>query len=87
MRTMNMVGRFASGRGHAREIEMLLEPTKQVEGRTICALGDAATWPIQALMWHFRPEVEARIVAFRREQGAVWGQDEVRGGPDVGGAG
>ena len=34
---------------------------KQVEGRTICALGDAAAWPIQGLIKHFRPELERRI--------------------------
>ncbi|EEB98435.1 hypothetical protein MPER_02055, partial [Moniliophthora perniciosa FA553] len=50
---------------------MLLELTKQVEGRTICALGDAAAWPIQGLMRHFRPEVEARIAKFREENGTV----------------
>lgn len=44
---------------------------KQVEGRTICALGDAAAWPIQGLMRHFRPEVERRIDAFRAANGAV----------------
>lgn len=44
---------------------------KQVEGRTICALGDAAAWPIQGLMRHFRPEVEARIDKFRAEHGPV----------------
>lgn len=44
---------------------------KQVEGRTICALGDAAAWPIQGLMRHFRPEVEQRIAAFRAENGPV----------------
>jgi len=59
------------GRGHQREIDMLLELTKQVEGRTICALGDAAAWPIQGLMRHFRPEVEARIEKFRAEHGPV----------------
>ena len=58
---MNMMDRFAEGRGHAREIDMLLELTKQVEGRTICALGDAAAWPIQGLIKHFRPELERRI--------------------------
>ena len=62
-----MTDRFAIGRGHARELDMLLELTNQVEGRTICALGDAAACPIQGLMRHFRPEVEARIAAFRRE--------------------
>jgi NADH-quinone oxidoreductase subunit F len=40
---------------------MLLEVTTQVEGHTICALGDAAAWPIQGLIRHFRPEIEARI--------------------------
>jgi NADH-quinone oxidoreductase subunit F len=39
-----------------REIDMLLEVTKQVEGHTICALGDAAAWPIQGLIRHFRPD-------------------------------
>jgi NADH:ubiquinone oxidoreductase subunit F (NADH-binding) len=47
----------AHGHGRAeieREIDMLLEVTKQVEGHTICALGDAAAWPIQGLIRHFR---------------------------------
>ena len=44
---------------------------KQVEGRTICALGDAAAWPIQGLMRHFRPEVERRIDEFRAKNGPV----------------
>ena len=42
---------------------MLLDVTKQVEGHTICALGDAAAWPIQGLVRHFRPTIEARIEA------------------------
>jgi hypothetical protein len=44
---------------------------KQIEGRTICALGDAAAWPIQGLMRHFRPEVERRIDEFRAANGKV----------------
>jgi len=44
-----------------RTIDKLLDVTKQVEGHTISALGDAAAWPIQGLMRHFRPEVEKRI--------------------------
>ncbi|KAJ3812141.1 hypothetical protein F5876DRAFT_87908 [Lentinula aff. lateritia] len=68
---MNMMNRMVTGRAHVREIDMLLEITKQVEGRTICALGDAAAWPIQGLMKNFRPEVEARIAAFRASEGAV----------------
>ena len=96
---MNMMNRFVEGRGHQREIDMLLEITyvpafisfsfftsllttyqpnlillfrrKQVEGRTICALGDAAAWPIQGLMRHFRPEVERRISEYRAQNGPV----------------
>ena len=45
--------------------------SKQAEGRTICALGDAAAWPIQGLMRHFRPVVEERIAKFRAENGPV----------------
>ena len=53
--------RMAEGRAQKREIDMLLDVTKQVEGHTICALGDAAAWPIQGLIAHFRPEIERRI--------------------------
>ncbi|CAE6436928.1 unnamed protein product [Rhizoctonia solani] len=42
-----------------------------VEGKTICALGDAAAWPIQGLMRHFRPEVERRIAEYRAANGPV----------------
>lgn len=68
---MNMMNRFVEGRGQSREIDMLLELTKQIEGRTICALGDAAAWPIQGLMRHFRPEVERRISEFHAVNGHV----------------
>ena len=47
--------RMAEGRAQKREIDMLLEVTKQVEGHTICALGDAAAWPIQGLIAPFPP--------------------------------
>ena len=53
--------RMAEGRAQKREIDMLLDVTKQVEGHTICALGDAAAWPIQGLIRHFRHEIEKRI--------------------------
>ena len=56
--------RMAEGRAQKKEIDMLLEVTKQVEGHTICALGDAAAWPIQGLITHFRGEIEARIDAY-----------------------
>lgn len=40
---------------------MLWEISKQIEGHTICALGDGAAWPVQGLIRHFRPEVEERM--------------------------
>ncbi len=56
-----VMNRMAEGRAQKREIDMLLEVTKQIEGHTICALGDAAAWPIQGLIRHFRHEIEKRI--------------------------
>ncbi|MEZ5877535.1 MAG: NADH-quinone oxidoreductase subunit NuoF [Tepidamorphaceae bacterium] len=53
--------RMARGEAHKHEIDMLLDVTYQVEGHTICALGDAAAWPVQGLIRHFRPEIERRI--------------------------
>jgi len=58
--------RMAEGRAHKREIDQLLEVTTQVEGHTICALGDAAAWPIQGLIRHFRHEIERRIDEYAR---------------------
>jgi NADH-quinone oxidoreductase subunit F len=53
--------RLREGNAEAHEIDTLWDVTKQVEGHTICALGDAAAWPIQGLIRHFRPELERRI--------------------------
>jgi NADH-quinone oxidoreductase subunit F len=53
--------RLRTGDAEVEEIDMLWDVTKQVEGHTICALGDAAAWPIQGLIRHFRPELERRI--------------------------
>jgi NADH-quinone oxidoreductase subunit F len=56
--------RMARGEAEKREIDMLLDVTKQVEGHTICALGDAAAWPVQGLIRHFRHVIEERIDAY-----------------------
>jgi NADH-quinone oxidoreductase subunit F len=53
--------RMRTGDADISEIDTLQQVTKQVEGHTICALGDAAAWPIQGLIKHFRPEMERRI--------------------------
>lgn len=57
--------RMVTGEAETSEIDMLLDVSKQVEGHTICALGDAAAWPIQGLIRHFRPEIEDRINNYR----------------------
>jgi NADH-quinone oxidoreductase subunit F len=58
---MRVMERMVEGRAQKREIDMLFEVTKQVEGHTICALGDAAAWPIQGLIRNFRHVMEERI--------------------------
>jgi len=61
--------RLATGEAELEEIDALEKVTKQIEGHTICALGDAAAWPIQGLLTHFRDEVEDRIRS--RKKGLV----------------
>jgi NADH-quinone oxidoreductase subunit F len=56
-----MMERLRTGQAELREIDMLFEVTKQIEGHTICAFGEAAAWPVQGLIRHFRPELELRI--------------------------
>ena len=58
-----VMDRFVIGDAEVPEIDLLQEVTKEVEGHTICALGDAAAWPIQGLIRHFRPEIERRMAA------------------------
>tara|TARA_R100000005_G_scaffold90521_2_gene61955 strand:- start:12468 stop:13748 length:1281 start_codon:yes stop_codon:yes gene_type:complete len=53
--------RLVSGDAEVEEIDMLINVSKRIEGHTICALGDAAAWPIQGLVRHFRPVIEERI--------------------------
>jgi len=57
--------RLVRGDAEPAEIDKLLDVTTEIEGHTICALGDAAAWPIQGLIRHFRPEIERRIVGRR----------------------
>ena len=63
-----MMKKMVSGEANLEDIDTLLEVTKQVEGHTICALGDAAAWPIQGLIKNFRPEMEKRIMDFKKEK-------------------
>ncbi len=59
-----MMERMVTGNAKHDEIDHLLELTTRIEGHTICALGDAAAWPVQGLIRHFRPEIERRIDEF-----------------------
>ena len=58
--------RLETGNARPEEIDQLLEVTKQIEGHTICLFGDAAAWPIQGLIRHFRPELERRIAQYAK---------------------
>ncbi|WP_306253567.1 NADH-quinone oxidoreductase subunit NuoF [Parvularcula sp. IMCC14364] len=63
--------RMAEGNSSTEEIDKLLDVAGQIEGHTICALGDAAAWPVQGLIQHFRPEIEERINKYRADRGHV----------------
>ena len=54
---MRMMDRIYKNGATAEELDLLQEVTKQIEGHTICALGDAAAWPIQGLLKHFRNDL------------------------------
>ena len=59
------------GNARPEEIDLLWELTKQIEGHTICALADGAAWPVQGLIRHFRPELEARFAEFHAKKEAA----------------
>lgn len=58
---MRIMQRMVKGHAEIEEIDQLYDLTKKIEGHTICALGDAAAWPIQGLIKNFREEIEERI--------------------------
>ncbi|WP_439637169.1 NADH-quinone oxidoreductase subunit NuoF [Oceanicaulis sp.] len=60
-----VLDRMSRGEAETSEIDDLLDVAGQVEGHTICALGDAAAWPVQGLIRHFRGEIEDRINNYR----------------------
>ena len=62
---MRVMNRMVQGRAEPDEIDMLDQVSRQIEGHTICALGDAAAWPVQGLIRHFRPAMEERIAQYK----------------------
>lgn len=67
---MDIMDRLVVGNAKVDEIDMLEELSYQIEGHTICALGDAAAWPVQGLIRHFRPELERRIYEYQQKYGS-----------------
>ena len=59
---LKMMQRLCSGDARVEDIDKLNDVCSQVENHTICALGDAAAWPVQGLIRHFRDEIEKRIL-------------------------
>lgn len=66
-----MMQRMVKGDANVEEIDTLLEVTKEIEGHTICALGDAAAWPVQGLIRHFKPVMIERIEQYRKRARAA----------------
>ena len=56
-----MLRRFEQGEARQQDVDMLVEVANQIEGNTICALGDAAAWPVQSFVKRFREEFEQRV--------------------------
>ncbi len=68
-----MLRRIENGQGTSRDLDMLLEVANNIEGNTICALGDAAAWPVQSYLKRFRSEFEDHVAAQKCTVGAVPG--------------
>jgi len=58
-----MLERMAKGEATLKEVDLLFDVTKQIEGHTICAFGEGSAWPVQGLLRHFRKEIERRNVS------------------------
>jgi NADH-quinone oxidoreductase subunit F len=53
--------RITEGKGKREDLDMLVDVANKIEGHTICALGDAAAWPVQSFLKHYRHEFEYMI--------------------------
>jgi NADH-quinone oxidoreductase subunit F len=56
-----MLKRMIAGEGRMEDIQMLVDVANRIEGHTICALGDAAAWPVQSFVKHYRHEFEYMV--------------------------
>lgn len=71
--------RIEHGHGNERDIDLLVDVAKRIEGNTICPLGDAAAWPVGSAIRHFRDEFEwhVRYPAEATKRGAVYMPENV----------
>jgi NADH-quinone oxidoreductase subunit F len=56
-----MLTRIIEGQGELEDLTKLVEIANKIEGHTICALGDAAAWPVQSFLKHFHHEFEYMV--------------------------
>jgi NADH-quinone oxidoreductase subunit F len=56
-----MLSRIIDGEGRREDLDLLLDVANRIEGHTICALGDAAAWPVQSFLRHYRHEFEFMV--------------------------
>ena len=66
-----ILNRFVRGEGRAEDVDLLMDVANNIEGNTICALGDAAAWPVQSMLRRFRDEFEQRVVRLPVEEPAA----------------
>ncbi len=65
-----IIKRIAEGQGRSEDLDLLLSAADQIAGKTICAFGEAAAWPVQGFLRHFRDEFEYLIEHKRSKVGA-----------------
>lgn len=65
-----ILNRFLRGEGRQEDVDMLMDIANNIEGNTICALGDAAAWPVQSMIRQFRDEFEKRVRVPAEEEAA-----------------
>jgi len=56
-----MLSRIIDGKGEEADLQKLVDVANKIEGHTICALGDAAAWPVQSFLKHFHHEFEYMV--------------------------
>ena len=58
---LKLLNRIVRGEGSKKDVDLLVSVAKNIEGNTICALGEAAAWPVKFMVERFREEFDAQI--------------------------